>query len=103
SDWRLGQTVHFAILRAGQPLAFDITLQALPLATILKMIELDWGNLFVGLFMYLVFLPSMLLIGIVVFCLRPRNPAAQTLLLLCIAFTGQLPFYPFSTTRLNYW
>jgi hypothetical protein len=102
-EWVVGRSVRYHVLRHGQAMDLDVPLQALPWQAFFNVALERWGNPWLAVFMYAFFLPAMLAIGLVVFFLRPRSRAAQTLLLISVAFSGQLPFSPFGVSSFFYW
>jgi hypothetical protein len=101
--WSSGRSVRYHMLRHGQAVDLDIPLQALPWQAFFQVALERWGNPWLAVFMYAFFLPAMLAIGLVVFFLRPRSRAAQALLLISSAFSGQLPISPFGVASFFYW
>jgi hypothetical protein len=101
--WAAGRTIQYQVLRDGEAMDLDIPLRVLPWRAFFQVALERWGNPWLAVFMYAFFLPAMLAIGLVVFFLRPRNRAAQTLLLISVAFTGQLPISPFGVASFFYW
>jgi hypothetical protein len=101
--WSSGRSVRYHILRHGQAVDLDIPLQALPWQAFFRVALERWDNPWLAVFMYAFFLPAMLAIGLVVFFLRPRSRAAQALLLISLAFSGQLPISSFGVASFFYW
>ena len=72
-NWQIGQTVTYTVLREGQPVNLNVTLQKLTLADLLRNYQLS-GNIWITNLLWYV-------IGFGVFFLRPRDTAARLLLL----------------------
>ncbi len=103
AGWVSGGTVRYSILRDGKTLNVDVPLAPLPLQALFRQALETWNSLWLIIFMYAFFLPAMAAIGIFVFLLRPRNLAAQALLIISVTFVGQLNYAPFETGGLFYW
>jgi hypothetical protein len=103
ANWEIGQTKKYTVLRDGQQLDLDITLQKFSARSFLLQALDRWGNLWLALFMYLVFLPAMVLIGALVFYNQPRQLAAQALLIISLAFVTQLPYSPDNIVDMFTW
>ena len=72
-NWQIGQTVTYTVLREGQRVDLNVTLQKLSLADLLRSYQLSGNIWLTNLLWYL--------IGFGVFFLRPRDTAARLLLL----------------------
>ena len=82
ADPAIGDVVRFDVRRDGQPIAVDVPLVALPTAAVLLG---AWGTL--G------FVAAMLVLGAVVFAVRPGVPAAGALLVAGVGAAGStVPF-----------
>jgi hypothetical protein len=103
ANWKIGQTVKYTVLRDGQQVDLNITLQKLTARSFLMQALDRWGNPWLALFMYLVFLPAMVMTGALAFYHQPRQLAAQALLIISLAFVTQLPFSPTSVVDLFTW
>jgi hypothetical protein len=101
--WAAGRTIQYQVLRHGEAMDLDIPLHVPPWRAFFQVALERWGNPWLAVFMYAFFLPAMLAIGLIVFILRPRSRAAQALLLISVAFTGQLPISPFGVASFFYW
>jgi hypothetical protein len=79
ANWELGETVRYTILRDGLETSVPITLQRPPLALLYRPSVLLDNLSSLTVFVYV-------LLGVLLFLLRPRLRAAQLLFLLAIAF-----------------
>ncbi|HEY7348627.1 MAG TPA: histidine kinase [Ktedonobacterales bacterium] len=76
-NWRIGQTVTYTVLRAGQQIQVPVTLESYPLGTILLN---EWSTVLFAL--------VFLLVAVFVFLRRPDDRAAQVQLLIGASITG---------------
>jgi len=103
AGWISGQSVHYSILRDGESLDVTVLLAPLPAQAFFRHALAARNSLWLSIFMYAIFLPAMVVIGVVVFFLRPRHLAAQALLIISVSFVGQVSYSPGGTGNLFYW
>jgi len=91
-DWEDGAILHYIVLRDGKELALQVPQR---LYSFTQILAAQWRALPGPTLVQFLTSPFFLIVGVLVFALRPRNRAAHALLFLGVAFIFQIvPSYP---------